>query len=170
MVMGYGANYADVISFEALEVIVPQEIQEFQAAMDAVTDAVDGVDPHTFIGVAQVRDRVEDSPGTGSLDPAREAFIRAAIEEWEEAADEFYPLLREFYDKYLALSAAFTTATRVGDSELELYLGYHDSQAQGSAYDDVEEFFFHVDGMYQLSPAGAAIQDQVTRSFFVTYG
>ena len=53
---------------------------------------------------------------------------------------------------------------------LDLYIGYHDSDNDGCRYDDVDGHFFSVDGMYELTEAGARIHKYVTRSHFVQFG
>ena len=69
-----------------------------------------------------------------------------------------------------ALKAAFARATAVGDSHLELSIGYHDAAQDGDRYDEVNGVFWAVDGLYQLSPAGRKFGTKVRRKFFVTFG
>jgi len=52
---------------------------------------------------------------------------------------------------------------------LELCINYHDNEAQGDIYDEVNGGYFSVDGMYQLTPAGKKMRKKVERKFFVTF-
>jgi len=63
-------------------------------------------------------------------------------------------LLKEFNDK----------------TKLTLYLEYHNSEDQGSCYDDVEGSYWAVGGMYQLTDAGKKMTDVVSTAHFVSYG
>jgi hypothetical protein len=69
------------------------------------------------------------------------------------------------HKKYRKLRAAFKRKTK-----LTLELHYHNSDDQGSCYDDVSGVYWSVDGMYQLSPAGKKLSKMVERKFFVTFG
>lgn len=68
----------------------------------------------------------------------------------------------EAWDK---LREAFENQTN-----LRLYIERHDTDNDGSCYDDVDGGFFTVDGMYKLTPAGKKMGDKVQRKFWVTFG
>jgi len=70
----------------------------------------------------------------------------------------------EVEDALDLLEKAFYTATG-----LTLSVGYHSSD-DGDRYDDVQGFFFSVEGAYQLSPAGERNKEKIERKFFVTFG
>jgi len=53
---------------------------------------------------------------------------------------------------------------------LDLSFGYHDSSNEGDRYDDVDGFFWAVEGMYQLTKAGKKYQSILDRKFFVMFG
>jgi hypothetical protein len=79
--------------------------------------------------------------------------------------DDFDNISVKVQEKYLKLRAAFTLKTK-----LTLELHYHNSDDEGSCYDDVSGVYWSVDGMYELSPAGKKLSKIVERKFFVTYG
>lgn len=68
------------------------------------------------------------------------------------------------------LCVAFRQATTVGNSCFDLNIGYHDKDSDGDRYDEVDGYFFSVDGAYQLSPAGEKFEKIFDRKFFVTAG
>jgi hypothetical protein len=72
-------------------------------------------------------------------------------------------------DLFNHLQKEFQAATSVGESVLELFPIYHDPDS-GDRYDGISGGFFHVEGLYQLSPAGKKIASKVERSFFVRFG
>lgn len=53
---------------------------------------------------------------------------------------------------------------------LDLYYDFHDADSEGDKYDDINGWFWGVNGMYQLTKAGKKNKNNVTRSFFVTFG
>jgi hypothetical protein len=66
---------------------------------------------------------------------------------------------------YEAIREKFGKETGLG-----LFIGYHDSVAYGSRYDEVDGYYWAVTGMYELSPEGQKMIDVVQRRFFVTFG
>lgn len=66
---------------------------------------------------------------------------------------------------YKALCAAFEKKTGLG-----LGVGYHDSQDEGSRYDDVDGAYWWLDGVMQYSPAGNKLKELISRQFWVTFG
>jgi hypothetical protein len=77
--------------------------------------------------------------------------------------------VREVQSAWDALRQAFAAATAVGESRLELSLGFHDPE-EGGAYDEVEGVYWHVYGAYQLSPAGQKYERNIERKHFVVFG
>jgi hypothetical protein len=53
---------------------------------------------------------------------------------------------------------------------LTLSLGFHDSEAEGSGYDDVDGLFWEVEGVYTLTKAGKKYERAIKRAFFVSFG
>lgn len=53
---------------------------------------------------------------------------------------------------------------------LELVPMFHDHEDSGDRYDDVSGGFFHVDGVYDYTPAGKKFKDKIQRKMWVTFG
>jgi hypothetical protein len=53
---------------------------------------------------------------------------------------------------------------------LDVGLGYHDKNEDGDRYDDVNGWYWWVEGVYQLTPIGEKYKDKIERKFFVTFG
>jgi hypothetical protein len=53
---------------------------------------------------------------------------------------------------------------------LELSYGYHDSSNDGDRYDDIDGFYWSVEGVYQLTKAGKKYSKIIDRKLFVTFG
>ena len=126
---GYAANWADVMTWDDIKSVVPEEAaafeQELQAAgveMDRFCDAMSWEDLSMLKVAADGEDAAEDMIGR----------IEAA---WKRLAE------------------SFTKATTVEGAGLELNPRYHDPD-HGDRYDEVEGGFFDVEGVYRLSPAG----------------
>ena len=111
MGMGYGANYADIISAEDVEKICPDEWKAFIAALETEEETVD-----SFAMEAMCDERPEKK------------------------------------------------------TQLEIGIGYHNSDDEGSRYDDVDGAYWWVSGMYELTEAGKKMEDIVRRHFWVTFG
>jgi len=72
---------------------------------------------------------------------------------------------KDLVKAYMNLCLAFEKATG-----LTLGLAYHDSESEGDRYDDVDGIYWHVDGMYQLTPAGKKMKKYIKRKNFVQFG
>lgn len=68
-------------------------------------------------------------------------------------------------DKYKKLIQAFKTSTN-----LSVELCYHNTKDNGSCYDDVDGYFWSVDGTHTLTIEGERCKDYLTTIHFVTYG
>ena len=144
MGMGYGGNYADVIEFEGVKEIVPEPAKKFEDFLEknkiVLSDAIKAL-------------AEEDGGCLDSID--------------EKDYDHLYA---ELETEFEVLNKAFQEQTKVGgDSCLELTPMFHDEDS-GDRYDEVEGGFFHVDGMYCLSPAGEKFKGKIERKFFVSFG
>lgn len=80
--------------------------------------------------------------------------------EYEKTDDN--DLLREAYD---SLVKKFNEKTG-----LTLSINYHDSGNDGDRYDEVNEWFWEVGGVYDITPAGKKYGKYITRSTWVTFG
>jgi hypothetical protein len=112
---------------------------------------------------ARALDRVLKKAGV-SLDNFCRAVDR---EDWgyaEIESDE--KTIQQITSAWDSLSKVFTQATE----GLELVPRFHNADNDGDQYDDVSGGFFHVEGMYQLTPAGRKFADKIERKFYVTFG
>ena len=64
-----------------------------------------------------------------------------------------------------ALQKAFNKKTH-----LELGVDYHNSDDEGSCYDDVNGGFFTVAGVVHFTPAGLRARGKITQAFWVQFG
>jgi hypothetical protein len=78
----------------------------------------------------------------------------------EDLADELDN--REILDCFETLAEMFEAGTG-----LELCLGFHDSEMDGSGYDQVDGIYWAVGGMYELTPAGKKMEQYVQRKQWV---
>ncbi len=138
MSMGYGANYADVISAEFIEKTCPKE---FKAFNDVFQDAVN-------FGLNELSEYEIYN------------FLRS-----KEVTKDVLPIIKELVGVYTKLQRAFKKITG-----LTLSMEWHDSEENGDTYDEVNGFFWCVDGVFQFTPAGKKYKRYITRSFYVTYG
>ena len=139
MGMGYGANYADVISKEDIIKVCGNPAKEF---FDYLKE-----------------------------DGAFDAFALAVDRDCAEYADGLLDE-KEFYETFALLKDMCSCFAKETNG-LTIGLYYHDSKDDGDRYDDVSGGFFHVEGMYQLTPEGKALNNKeiyVVRSFYVTFG
>jgi hypothetical protein len=81
-------------------------------------------------------------------------------------------IVRSFVVAYDELCAAFATATQVDNSFLSVSLNYHDSNAEGDRYDDVDGFFWEVSGCTRFTPAMEKFRSSliIQQVGFVQYG
>jgi hypothetical protein len=145
MGMGFGANYADVMEWPQIKKIVPKEARALERALKKAGASLDD-----FCKVVVCEDW--DSLDTDVTDPKIAETIPRIQSAWE------------------TLSKAFTEATTVNGTGLELEPRFHNSDSEGDRYDDVSGGFFHVEGMHQLTPAGKKLADKIERKFYVTFG
>lgn len=69
---------------------------------------------------------------------------------------------REILDCFETLTEMFEAATG-----LSLSLGFHDSETQGSGYDEVDGVYWAVGGMFELTAAGKKMEQYVQRKQWV---
>ena len=68
-------------------------------------------------------------------------------------------------DAYVTLCKAFEAKTG-----LQLGLGFHNSDDEGSCYDDINGAYWWVGNVYQMTPAGKKYEKFITRENFVQFG
>lgn len=140
MSMGYGAGYADVISEYKIKKVCLAEYRAFLKELKKWNVELEDFAKH----LAQDLEL--------SLD-------YADIDETNEITDKIK-------ERYEALQTAFHKKS----GGLHLDISFHNSDDNGSNYDEVNGAFFCVGGMYQLTPAGKKFERSVKRKFFVTFG
>ena len=146
----YSATSAWVIAESRLAALLPQEWEEFcQARAAACPEAGD------YERWVHAMDADDPSSAFEAVDDQ----LQEQQQEWLNRA-------------YVQLQQAFTQKTQVDDSELELAIAYHDAEAEGSRYDDVDGIFWVVRGMVMMTPAGeqAAKLLDVSLQFYVLFG
>jgi hypothetical protein len=91
-------------------------------------------------------------------------FARAA--EWSEwDVDK-----QDFELAWDVLQEAFVEATTVGNSHLNLHMGYYDPEC-GDRYDELDGgHFFYVTGDTQLSPAGERFKNMLQEKSWTVFG
>ena len=89
-------------------------------------------------------------------------FCRSWIYDgWDIDAGDCEEVVERIKEVWGKLDAAFTAATTVDDSGLALEPEYHDP-----AYEDAVAFFA-VEGVHQLTSAGAKYEDKIERREFI---
>lgn len=145
MSMGYGANYADVITPETLGSVIGDKklvngfVKKFNGyelgdceSSEELAETLSGVDPM-------------------DIDTDRTAFKN----------------LKKKWDK---ISSKFQEVTG-----LKIFVEYHDSENEGSRYDDVDGMYFCVGGLWQPTNKFREFKkkfgdEAITRAFYVTFG
>jgi hypothetical protein len=146
MGMGFGASYADVIEWSQIKRIVPKEARALARELKRA-----GVSMDNF---CQAMDREHWDYAEIALDDP------TAVEK----------TIRQIESAWACLFAAFMKATAVDGVGLSLAARFHNADNDGDRYDDVSGGFFHVDGVYQLTPAGRKFAGKIERKFYVTFG
>jgi hypothetical protein len=159
MGMGYGSNFADVIEFEDVEKLCPDEVGSLTKALEKYGVAMETL-AQAFRWEEPELDDLQTAVGEGAPETLDE-------KDWDAYEEQGVQEIAEAFEN---LKAAFAQATRVGESNLTLSIGYHNAEDDGDRYDDVDGVFWAVGGLYQLTPSGKKIGDKVERKFFVTLG
>lgn len=165
MGMGFAAGHAEVIEFEKLSALVPEAWAEIEKLLreDVKNFDTDGLTTMYYLWDGDVY-------GVDSIDPewlnAQSAFLN------DEDEDAVHERTTEYDLAFEHLKTDFANVTQVGDSKLSLDMCYHDSDANGDRYDDVDGAYFFVDGIYAPSEAGKVLLEAglVERKTFVTLG
>ncbi|MEX0671080.1 MAG: hypothetical protein WD060_11555 [Pirellulales bacterium] len=158
MGIDYSAGYADVIEWDQVAQLVPQEAAEFMAVVDKHKSVEDA--QHVLAGLARCY----------QFDPPETDELRTAINCETDAEED--TAMAELQAAYASLRAAFAGATSIAKttSQLELGIGYHDSQSQGCRGDELDGVYWYVDGAQELSPAGRQFEKLFLRKFFTSWG
>lgn len=162
MGMGFSGSYAEVIEDEKLADIVPEA---WSGVLKLLAEDVKEQD--CFLTVMAYLWN-SDIHGYESIDPdwlkPESAFLN------DEDEDVVNQRITEYDWAFDKLRNDFADATAVGDSRLELGMGYHDCDAEGDRYDEVDGAYFYVDGCYEPAPAAKELlkDGTIERKWFVT--
>jgi hypothetical protein len=124
------------------DVIEPADIEQFC--------------PKEWQAFIQAIEATEDDDGEGKT---VDSFAMEAMYENLETADG------DDAKAYVALCVAFEEKTG-----LSIGIGHHNSDDEGSRYDDVDGAYWWVEGMYMLTPEGEKVKHIVRRHHWVTFG
>lgn len=145
MSMGYGANYADVIKPETLGSVIGDK-----KLVNGFVKKFNGYELGECESSEELAETLNDDDPM-DLDTDRVAFKN----------------LRKEWDK---ISSKFKEVTG-----LEIFVEYHDSENEGSRYDDVDGMYFCVGGLWQPTKKYREFKkkfgdEAITRAFYVTFG
>jgi len=145
MGMGFSGAFAEVIEDEKLADIAPEA---WSGVLKLLAEDVKEQD--WFLTVMAYLWN-SDIHGYESIDPdwlkPESAFLN---DEDEGVVNQRITEYDWAFDK---LRNDFADATAVGDSRLELGMGYHDCDAEGDRHDEVNGAYFYVDGCYEPTAA-----------------
>jgi len=161
MGMGFSGAYAEVIEDEKLATIAPEA---WSGVLKLLTEDVK--DQSWFLTVMAYL-WMPDQYGVESIDPDWLHPESALLNDEDE--DVFNQRITEYDQAFNKLRDDFTEATKVGESKLELDMGYHNCDSEGDRYDEVDGAYFCVDGCYAPTPAAAQLLENQTieRRWFV---
>jgi len=147
MGMGYGASYADVISLTDVQKFCPREYEILMTLLDN-----HGVSFDDF-ACGMVKEMLSEEVIIPNFDNDADGLA------YEEALLKALDNLQE----------AFKKSTECQGGHLSLCLEYHEAD-DGDRYDEVSGGFFHVEGVYQKTPAGERFDNFIKRCMFVVHG
>lgn len=163
MGMGFSGSYAEVIETDKLAEIAPVAWQGIQSLL--TEDVADG-EQDLFLQVMAYL-WLSDNYGADMID---DSWLKPESALHGNADEEVFEQRVKLYeDAFDLLRKEFETATAVGDSKLELYMGYHDCDSDGDRYDEVDGAYFCVGGCYAPTPAAKGLLEDRTieRKWFV---
>ena len=150
MGMGYAACHAQVIDEENLKKVDP-EIKELFKLLEATIEDNENFDFNEFTRMCAYCNTLED--------------MLKELNGQDDLPSDVVKVAWKIVDK---ITKAFKKKTK-----LDLYLDYHNSEEDGSRYDDVDGVIWIVGGCYIKSPAFKALEKrkiQVADVMWVNYG
>lgn len=152
-----GMGYAPVITWIINEADLAKFLPDQFSRFDAIRKQLDDLDVYHDIATQFIVDETDSEEllfHVGPDGPVDGELVRSLVTAYNE------------------LCAAFATATQVDKSFLTVSLNYHDSTAEGDRYDDVDGFFWEVDGCMKYTPAMERFRSSllIQRAGFVQYG
>lgn len=170
MGMGYVGGFEEVISFENLELILPNEcatlkklweedglntLENCLAVTFCVAESSGNIDEFNF--------KIQEMCDANVLDEN----VFCTVEQQQENHIEIRFGL--YYQAWNDIISAFEKLQKDYNSPVAtLYMSYHLSE-NGDIYDDISGVFFAIDNVYQLTPFGKAIKNKFERKYYVTY-
>lgn len=148
MGMGFAANHVVTISDENLQRLCPVEYAAFMEIFENPYITRQMVYWFLELGIPLKDSYCGEEEINGTMWDALETTVQTL---WD------------------SLCNAFWERTKVGDSVLSLYYGYHDSD-EGDRHDDVQGQYWGVENVRIYTPAAEAIKDVLEDAFFVTFG
>lgn len=152
MSMGYGANHVQTIEDTLVRKIVPDAMKKLDEALRVCVEAL-------TVGDIELL--------------ARETWWSwAPGESCDELVTEDGELTPEWEEVHVAYQSVVKGFEAV--TGLELVLGFHDSNNEGSAYDDVNGAFWCLGGVFEYTPAAKKFLEKhpngIQGSLYVTFG
>lgn len=157
MSMGYGAGFSLTVKEEVLVKLVPEQLKTFLNQMEEADFS-----PTDFLTAIEEIKRNEVT---------WEDALDTIIDEMEsEDVNENIKVAENALKAWLDLQSSFEKATG-----FPLYLGYHNSEDDGSEYDDVEGLYFSLNfnDVYEETESMKKAKEKgmdYDMSFFVTFG
>jgi hypothetical protein len=142
---GYAAHWADVMEWDDIKLIVPNEAAALEQQLQTA-----GVGMDDFCLAISMDDWDEVKFAVDTEDGINQA-ISQIKSGWKDVAD------------------AFKAATTVEGAGLELEPCHHDPD-EGDRYDGIERGYFSVEGVYKMTPAGEKYADKIAQCGFVRFG
>ena len=163
MGMGFSGAFAEVIEPDKLSAIVPdawKHLQDLLAEDKAEGDHDWSLNIMAYLWMSDIYgiDSIDPDwlkPESVFLNDEDEGVVNKRITEYDWAFDK--------------LRNDFTDATKVGESKLELDMGYHNCDSEGDRYDEVDGPYFCVNGCYEPTAAAKDLIKDLTieRRWFV---
>ena len=110
-------------------------------------------------------------------------FMQHCLDEWHALDDlrrecnldwqELHVIVRDGFE--LAADAKFKEAYENLEAACEAetgvvpHLGYHSVDDEGDCYDEIDGEYWHMEGVWQKTPAGEKYEKDIERKFFVTF-
>lgn len=145
MSSGFSACHADVIPQEEVERLCPAEFQALIRAIETDEELTEDFE--------------------ANWDAENDTMLEMVVIEYLSSGDED-ALPVGVRDAWVALRERFEAVT----GGLTLAVGFHNQDDDGDRYDEVDGVYWHVDGMWQRTPAGERFKGVVESKSYVTFG
>ena len=96
------------------------------------------------------------------------------LAEYKLTWQEFHYIVRDNFEEAgdILLQVAYESFQVACEKATGLipHINYHDCDEEGDRYDEVDEAYWHVEGVWDRTAAGEKYKNVVERKFFVTFG